>query len=73
MANDYLKKLLNNHIWLGSINNGKLVRHAYESALNALNMIGVSITYDALYERMERESKRMAPTEVIVDCGRLIN
>ncbi len=29
-------------------------------------MIGASITRDALYKRVERESKRMAPTEVIV-------
>ncbi len=49
--------------------NGKLGRHAYESALNALNMMGVSITCNALYKRVERESKRIAPTEVIVEVS----
>ncbi len=71
MAVDYIKKLqvgaikqAVNHLVERKRKGGTLGSNSYLSAINALSKLGVKIKCDALYNRVERELKRLTMAEV---------
>ncbi len=72
MDGDYIKKLHNgainqaiNDLVLAKRRDGMIQKNGYLSVLDALHKIGVNITRDALYKRVEREIKNQKPVEVV--------